>query len=711
MQKAFRNVLVIAIIGVIIFGVFSYINGNGNTPKQLSYSQFVEKLDKGDLKTLEIQPEQNVYLVSGKTKNDEDYSSTILYNNEKDLQKITSEARSQKGLDFTVKEEEKQSVFVSMLTTLIPVLIIAFLFIFFLSQAQGGGGGGRMMNFGKSKAKMYDNQKRRVRFSDVAGADEEKQELIEIVDFLKDNKKFKKMGSRIPKGVLLVGPPGTGKTLLARAVAGEAGAPFFSISGSDFVEMFVGVGASRVRDLFENAKKNAPCIIFIDEIDAVGRQRGAGVGGGHDEREQTLNQLLVEMDGFGENEGIIMIAATNRPDILDPALLRPGRFDRQIQVGRPDVKGREAILHVHAKNKPLDETVDLKAISQRTPGFSGADLENLLNEASLIAAREGKNKIDMRDIEEATDRVIAGPAKKSRVISEKERNIVAHHEAGHTIIGMVLDEAEVVHKVTIVPRGQAGGYAMMLPKQDRFLMTEPELLDKICGLLGGRVSEDINFGEVSTGASNDFERATQIARSMVTEYGMSKKLGPLQFSSSGGGQVFLGKDMQGEPNYSGQIAYEIDKEVQRIVKEQYERCKQILLEHQEQLKLIAKTLLTEETLVAEQIRALFYDGELPEVDYDAAKVVKDEDTDYSDGKYGKSYDDIRKEQLDEGDEKEKEDRKENRDIEHERRRQHNEDHDYKGQESDQDSDSDVTGHEQSPNIDKPYDPNNPDNRH
>ena len=709
MQKAFRNVLVIAIIGVIIFGVFSFLNGNGNMPKQLTYTQFVNKLDKGDLKSLEIQPEQNVYMVSGKTKSGDDYSSTVLYNNEKDLQKITDTAKKQDGLKFTVKEEEKQSVFVSILTTLIPVLIIALLFIFFLSQAQGGGGGGRMMNFGKSKAKMYDSNKRRVRFSDVAGADEEKQELIDIVDFLKDNKKFKQMGSRIPKGVLLVGPPGTGKTLLARAVAGEAGAPFFSISGSDFVEMFVGVGASRVRDLFENAKKNAPCIIFIDEIDAVGRQRGAGVGGGHDEREQTLNQLLVEMDGFGENEGIIMIAATNRPDILDPALLRPGRFDRQIQVGRPDVKGREAILHVHARNKPLDETVDLKAISQRTPGFSGADLENLLNEASLIAAREGKNKIDMRDIEEATDRVIAGPAKKSRVISEKERNIVAHHEAGHTIIGMVLDEAEVVHKVTIVPRGQAGGYAMMLPKQDRFLMTEPELLDKICGLLGGRVSEDINFGEVSTGASNDFERATQIARSMVTEYGMSKKLGPLQFSSSSGGQVFLGKDMQGEPNYSGQIAYEIDKEVQRIVKEQYERCKQILLEHEEQLKLIAKTLLTEETLVAEQIRSLFNEGKLPEVDYDAAKVVKDEDTDYSDGKYGKSYDDIRKEQLEEGHKEEEQDRKEDREIDKERRQQ--EDRDRSGSESDHDSDSEATGHEQSPNIDKPYDPSNPDNRH
>ena len=686
MQKAFRNVLVIAIIGVFIFGLFSWLNGNGNMPKQLSYTQFSNKLEKGDLKTLEIQPEQNVYLVSGKTKNGEDYSSTMLYNNQKDLQKVTDEAHKQKDLKFTVKEEEKQSVFVSILSTLIPVLVIALLFIFFLSQAQGGGGGGRMMNFGKSKAKMYDNQKRRVRFSDVAGADEEKQELIEIVDFLKDNKKFKDMGSRIPKGVLLVGPPGTGKTLLARAVAGEAGVPFFSISGSDFVEMFVGVGASRVRDLFENAKKNAPCIIFIDEIDAVGRQRGAGVGGGHDEREQTLNQLLVEMDGFGENEGIIMIAATNRPDILDPALLRPGRFDRQIQVGRPDVKGREAILYVHARNKPLDETVDLKAIAQRTPGFSGADLENLLNEASLIAVRDGKKKIDMRDIEEATDRVIAGPAKKSRVISEKERNIVAHHEAGHTIIGMVLDEAEVVHKVTIVPRGQAGGYAMMLPKQDRFLMTAPELLDKICGLLGGRVSEDINFNEVSTGASNDFERATQIARSMVTEYGMSKKLGPMQFTK-GSGQVFLGKDMQGDPEYSGQIAYEIDKEVQRIIKEQYERCKQILTEHLDQLKLIAKTLLTEETLVREQIHSLFYDGKLPEVNYDDAKVVNHGDEDFKEGKFGKSYDEI----LDEVQDEDKKYQEEEAEVD-EQEKQQKEYEEHKREDTQRDNDAYDTNH-------------------
>lgn len=468
------------------------------------------------------------------------------------------------------------------------------------------------MNFGKSKAKLYNEDKKKVRFKDVAGADEEKQELVEVVDFLKDPRKFVELGARIPKGVLLVGPPGTGKTLLARATAGEAGVPFFSISGSDFVEMFVGVGASRVRDLFETAKKNAPCIIFIDEIDAVGRQRGAGLGGGHDEREQTLNQLLVEMDGFGGNEGIIIIAATNRADILDPALLRPGRFDRQITVDRPDLAGREAVLKVHARNKPLDEHVNLKAIAQRTPGFSGADLENLLNEAALVAARRDKKKIDMLDIDEATDRVIAGPAKKSRVISKKERNIVAFHEAGHTVIGLILDDAEIVQKVTIVPRGQAGGYAVMLPKEDRYFMTKPELLDKITGLLGGRVSEDIVFGEVSTGAHNDFQRATGIARRMVTEFGMSDKLGPLQFGQAQGGQVFLGRDFHNEQNYSDAIAYEIDLEIQRIIKECYERARKILTENREKLDIIATTLLEVETLDAEQIKHLADHGTLPE---------------------------------------------------------------------------------------------------
>ena len=523
-----------------------------------------------------------------------------------------------------MKPAEKTSGWVTFLTSIIPFVIIFILFFFLLNQAQGGGGG-RVMNFGKSKAKLYNDEKKKVRFNDVAGADEEKQELVEVVEFLKDPRKYAQLGARIPKGVLLVGPPGTGKTLLAKAVAGEAGVPFFSISGSDFVEMFVGVGASRVRDLFETAKKNAPCIIFIDEIDAVGRQRGAGLGGGHDEREQTLNQLLVEMDGFGGNEGIIMIAATNRADILDPALLRPGRFDRQITVGRPDVKGREAVLQVHARNKPLADSVDLKAIAQRTPGFSGADLENLLNEAALVAARQNKKVIDMSDLDEASDRVIAGPAKKTRVISKKERNIVAWHEAGHTVIGLVLDDAEVVHKVTIVPRGQAGGYAVMLPKEDRFFMTEPELKDKIVGLLGGRVAEEVTFGEASTGAHNDFQRATGIARSMVMEYGMSK-LGPLQFGNTQG-QVFLGRDFNNEQNFSDAIAYEIDLEVQRIIREAYERCTQILTENREKLDLIAKTLLEVETLDRDQITSLYNEGKLPERDYKTlnGNLTTDED--------------------------------------------------------------------------------------
>ncbi|MBE3568579.1 MAG: ATP-dependent zinc metalloprotease FtsH [Bacillales bacterium] len=607
MNRIFRYTIFYLLVFLVIIGVVGYFNNNNQPTKNITYNEFISHLENNDVKSFSMQPERGVYEVRGQLKGDEgNYFQTYVMNSDTLLNRIDNAAKNARVEVLPAKET---SGWVSLFTTIIPFLIIFILFFFLLNQAQGGGS--RVMNFGKSKARLYNDEKKKVRFRDVAGADEEKQELVEIVEFLKDPRKFSELGARIPKGVLLVGPPGTGKTLLARAVAGEAGVPFFSISGSDFVEMFVGVGASRVRDLFETAKKNAPCIIFIDEIDAVGRQRGAGLGGGHDEREQTLNQLLVEMDGFSANEGIIIIAATNRPDILDPALLRPGRFDRQITVDRPDVNGREAVLRVHARNKPLDDSVDLKAIAQRTPGFSGADLENLLNEAALVAARANKKKIDMSDIDEATDRVIAGPAKRSKVISEKERRIVAFHEAGHTVIGLVLDDAEMVHKVTIVPRGQAGGYAVMLPKEDRYFMTKPELLDKITGLLGGRVSEELTFGEVSTGAHNDFQRATSIARRMVTEFGMSDKLGPLQFGQTQG-QVFLGRDLNSEQNYSDAIAYEIDLEIQRIIKECYERAKKILTENQDKVKLIATTLLEVETLDAAQIKHLVDHGTLPD---------------------------------------------------------------------------------------------------
>jgi cell division protease FtsH len=616
MNRILRYFLLYGLIFLAIMGIFSSLNNTNPKQKEIRYDEFITALEDGKVTSVSLQPVQLVLEVKGEMKGykeGETFVTNIMNDvaTQEDIRSLALETKT----EIVVLPTPVASAWVTFFTGLLPFIIIFILFFFLLNQAQGGGGGGgRVMNFGKSKAKLHTDDRKKVRFTDVAGADEEKAELVEVVDFLKDSRKFVEVGARIPRGILLVGPPGTGKTLLARAVAGEAGVPFFSISGSDFVEMFVGVGASRVRDLFENAKKNAPCIIFIDEIDAVGRQRGAGLGGGHDEREQTLNQLLVEMDGFGENEGVIIVAATNRPDILDPALLRPGRFDRQITVGRPDVKGREAVLQVHARNKPLDDTVNLKALAQRTPGFSGADLENLLNEAALVAARRNKTKIDMSDIDEATDRVIAGPAKTTRVISKKERDIVAFHEAGHVVVGLMLDDAEIVHKVTIVPRGQAGGYAVMLPKEDRYFMTKPELLDKIAGLLGGRVAEEIVLGEVSTGAHNDFQRATGIARSMVTEYGMSDKLGPMQFGQSQG-QVFLGRDFNSEQNYSESIAYEIDQEMQRIIKEQYARTKEILTGKRELLDLIATTLLEVETLDAEQINHLKDHGTLPDRPY------------------------------------------------------------------------------------------------
>ncbi len=608
-----------------IIGIFGTFNGGNQAVEELDYYTFFEQLDAGKVESVTLQPDKGVYVVKGKFKGAEDgktFTVNLPQNNQAALDRVINIQDNYPTVKF--EKAPETSGWVSFFTGIIPFIIIIILFFFLLSQSQGGGN--KVMNFGKSKAKLYDQEKKKVRFNDVAGADEEKAELVEVVDFLKDHRKFTEIGARIPKGILLVGPPGTGKTLLARAVAGEAGVPFFSISGSDFVEMFVGVGASRVRDLFENAKKNAPCIIFIDEIDAVGRQRGAGLGGGHDEREQTLNQLLVEMDGFGANEGIIIIAATNRPDILDKALLRPGRFDRQITVGHPDVKGREAILKVHARNKPLADSVDLAAVAQRTPGFSGADLENLLNEAALVAARKSKKTINMADIDEASDRVIAGPAKASRVYSAKEKKLVAFHEAGHVVVGLELDEADTVHKVTIVPRGQAGGYAIMLPKEERFFTTKQELLDRIAGLLGGRVAEEIVLGEVSTGAHNDFQKVTSIARAMVTEYGMSENLGAVQYGSSQGGNVFLGRDFNSDQNYSDSIAYEIDKEIQSIVDAQYERTKRILTEKRDLLDLIANTLMEKETLNAQEIEHLRDHGKLPiesndQVDEEAEETI------------------------------------------------------------------------------------------
>ena len=631
-RQTFRNGLMYIMIFVAIIGLVSWFNqGSNGQTTEISYTQFVQELKKGDIKEIKMQYANSVYTITGEYKEAKENSNTtskglalfdkrssktssfktIVLPNDGTVIEINNAAQ-QAGTQITTLPESQSGIWLSLfLQLVIPIAIFGFLMYNVFSSQMGQGGPRGVMNFGRSKA-TDQKQKVKVRFSDVAGAEEEKQELVEVVEFLKDPRKFTALGARIPAGVLLEGPPGTGKTLLAKAVAGEANVPFFSISGSEFVEMFVGVGASRVRDLFENAKKNAPAIIFIDEIDAVGRQRGTGMGGGHDEREQTLNQLLVEMDGFEGTEGVIVIAATNRSDVLDPALLRPGRFDRQILVGRPDVKGREAILKVHARNKKLAKEVDVKVIAQQTPGFSGAELENLLNEAALVAARRDKTAIDKLDVDEAHDRVIAGPAKKDRAISEKERKMVAFHEAGHTIVGMVLSDARVVHKVTIVPRGRAGGYAIMLPKEDRFLMTKKELFEQVVGLLGGRAAEEFIFNEKTTGASNDFEQATGIVRSMITEYGMYDELGTVQYE--GNHQVFIGRDYGQTKAYSDQVAFEIDNAVRSIMKDAYAQALQILEEHKEQLTLIAEKLLELETLDERTIKALFETGEMPTED-------------------------------------------------------------------------------------------------
>ena len=632
-RQIFRSGLMYIMIFVAIVGLVSWFNqGSNGQTTEVSYTQFVQELKKGDIKEIKMQYANSVYTITGeykeakentntsskglaifdkRTSKTSNFKTTVLPN-DGTVTEINNAAQ-QAGTQITTLPESQSGIWLSLfLQLVVPLGIFGFLMFNLLSSQMGQGGPRGVMNFGRSKATDQNKQKVKVRFSDVAGAEEEKQELVEVVEFLKDPRKFTALGARIPAGVLLEGPPGTGKTLLAKAVAGEANVPFFSISGSEFVEMFVGVGASRVRDLFENAKKNAPAIIFIDEIDAVGRQRGTGMGGGHDEREQTLNQLLVEMDGFEGTEGVIVIAATNRSDVLDPALLRPGRFDRQILVGRPDVKGREAILKVHARNKKLAKEVDLKVIAQQTPGFSGAELENLLNEAALVAARRDKTAIDKLDVDEAHDRVIAGPAKKDRAISEKERKMVAFHEAGHTIVGMVLSDARVVHKVTIVPRGRAGGYAIMLPKEDRFLMTKKELFEQVVGLLGGRAAEEFIFNEKTTGASNDFEQATGIVRSMITEYGMYDELVTVQYE--GNHQVFIGRDYGQTKAYSDQVAFEIDNAVRSIMKEAYAQALQILEEHKDQLTLIAEKLLELETLDERTIKALFETGEMPTED-------------------------------------------------------------------------------------------------
>ena len=602
-----------------------FLNGN-NKINELTYDEFTKNIENGKVEEIKVIPKTrtNTYQITGRLNTYDDNESFILYVPISDawIEQIVSQEQNQE-FKLTVENDPESSSWLTIAIEVLPILLlVGATFWIFTRQI---GGSNKSMDFGKSRAKLMENDKKTT-FKDVAGLTEEKEEVQELIDFLKNPKRFQNMGARIPKGVLLVGPPGTGKTLLARAVAGEANVPFYYISGSDFVELFVGIGASRVRYMFKQAKMNAPCLIFIDEIDAVGRQRGTGLGGGHDEREQTLNQLLTEMDGFGANEGIIIIAATNRPDVLDPALLRPGRFDRQVTVALPDKSARIEILKVHARNKTLDKTVTLENLAKRTPGFSGADLENLLNEAALLAVRRNKKKITMAEIDEATDRVLMGPAKVTKKYTDKEKKLVAYHEAGHAVLGLKLDGANDVQKITIIPRGHAGGYTMMTPKEEAFNYTKNELLESICGLLGGRVAEEITFGEITTGAHDDFKKATKIARSMVTEYGMSN-LGPMMLEEPSE-NTFLGRDYNKNRNISDTVAHEIDEEMRNIINSCYDKTKKIISENKDLLKLIADTLIEEETITKEQIDYLVEHGHLPQEDNEEIpEEIKSEDKD------------------------------------------------------------------------------------
>lgn len=630
MKKNNQNSLVksLAMYGILIvmlIGAFYYYSASKYVTHDFTYDQFIKEMADGKVKEITITPSStsSIYTIEGQLKDykkTESFSLKVPYS-EVVMSKILSYSDSME-FEVNTNKDPGSSALIAVVVNVLPIVLLVIATMYLFSKISSGNN--KSMDFGRSTAKLNADGGK-VKFADVAGLKEEKEEVTELIDFLKNPKKFQKLGARIPKGVLLVGPPGTGKTLLAKAVAGEANVPFYYISGSDFVELFVGVGASRVRDMFKEAKHNAPCLIFIDEIDAVGRQRGTGIGGGHDEREQTLNQLLTEMDGFGANEGIIIIAATNRPDVLDPALLRPGRFDRQVTVGYPDAEEREAILEVHARNKKFSNDVNIKNLSKRTPGFSGADLENLLNEAALLAVRRNKQAISMDEIDEATDRVLMGPAKVSRKITDKEKKLVSLHEAGHAVIGIKLEDAQEVHKITIIPRGVAGGYTMMLPKDEHMnLATKKELLAQITGLLGGRVSEELFFGEISTGASDDFSRATKIARAMVTEYGMSD-LGPIQLESKQG-SVFLGRDYDKAKNFSDQVALEIDTEVRKIIEACYKDATKILKENKKLVTLISDTLIEHETITKEEIDELVTTGKLQKYEEEplVEKETKDE---------------------------------------------------------------------------------------